>query len=707
MFDALSRLATTRPRRVLVVTAFFFVVAGVVGGPVAGLLNTDSDSFSDTSAESAVAMQRIESASGLSATPDVLVLADVDDTQAVETVPSLLKETKGVKRVVGGPEGGPAFLSKDGTQTYWAAIYGADVDSDATTEHLREELRGVRGTLVGGFGPAYQQVNEQVESDLVKAELIAFPLLFVVSLLVFRSAVAALLPLLVGGLTIVTSLLVIRGINEVVDVSVFALNLITGLGLGLAIDYSLFMVSRFREEVDRVGPGAEAVRRTVLTAGRTVVFSAVTVAGAGIALLVFPLRFLYSMGIGVTVVALVAAAVSLLVLPALFAVLGTRINALGLKRWQRSLQAEARAEQHGFWYRLSKIVMRFPVGIALAGAAILLALGAPFLGIKFTGVDATVLPDGAEAKIVDATLRSDFTGADVAPLIVAVEAPESAASAVTSYADRLAELDDVAGTTEPRFLGDDTWQVDVKPQHATLDERTLDLVSDVRAVDAPGPALVAGQSAEQVDQVQAIRDAIPLGLVILAALTFVALFLTTGSVILPLKALAMNLLTISATFGVLVLIFQDGRLEGLLDYSSQGALESSQPVFLFAVVFGLSTDYAVFLLTRIKEARDAGAGERESVALGLQRTGRIVTAAALLFAIALGSFATSEITFIKELGVGTAVAVLIDATIVRAMLVPSLMALLGKANWWSPRFLQRLHARFGLNENLPEHQTAR
>lgn len=698
MFEALSRLATTRPRRVLVVTVFFFVVAGAIGGPVAGLLNTDSDSFSDTSAESAVAVQRIETASGLSATPDVLVLADVDDTKAVADVPRVLRATKGVERVLGGPDGGKAFQSKDGRQTYWMAIYGADVDPDATTEHLRAELARVPGASVGGAGPAYQQVNDQVEHDLLKAELIAFPLLFVAALLVFRSAVSALLPLLVGGLTIVSSLLVVRGINEVVDVSVFALNLITGLGLGLSIDYSLFLVSRFREEVDRIGAGPEAVRRTVLTAGRTVLFSAVTVAGAGIALLVFPLRFLYSMGIGVTVVALVAAAVSLLVLPALFAVLGTKINAGGLKRWQRALQAEARAEQHGFWYRLSKIVMRFPVGIALAGAAVLLALGAPFLGIKFTGVDASVLPDDAEAKIVDTTLRQDFVGADVAPLIIAVEAPRSDASALGAYADRLGSLDGVASVTEPRFLGDDTWQVDVSPRHATLDERTLTLVDTVRDVRAPGPALVGGQSAEQVDQVSAIRSAVPLGIAILAALTFVALFLTTGSVVLPIKALVMNLLTISATFGVLVLVFQDGRLEGLLAYTSQGALESSQPVFLFAVAFGLSTDYAVFLLTRIKEARDDGAGERESVALGLQRTGRIVTAAAVLFAIALGSFATSEIIFIKELGVGTAVAVLIDATIVRALLVPSLMALLGRANWWAPRPLQRVHARFGLHE---------
>jgi len=701
MFTALSHLANSRPRRVLVATAVFFVVAGVFGGPVAGMLNTDSDSFSDTGASSAEAVRQVEQASGRRAVPDVIAMMDSDDPTAIGQAREVLADEPEIAMVLGGPDGGPQFVSKDGSRTYLAAIYRAGVDPDTATEHLREHLGRIDGVSVGGGGPAYQEVNEQVESDLVKAELIAFPLLFLVALWVFRSAVAALLPLLVGGLTIVGSLLVLRGINELVDISVFALNLITGLGLGLAIDYSLFLVSRYREELDRVGPGAEAVRRTVATAGRTVAFSAVTVAGAGLALLVFPLRFLYSMGIGVTVVALVSAAISLIVLPALFAVLQHRVNALAPQRWQRAREAETAAEATGFWYRLSQFVMRFPIGVAIAGAAILLVLGAPFLGVRFTGVDAGVLPDGSPSKVVDETLRTDFVGAESSPLVVAVDAPESAAPDVAAYAAELGALPGAAEVSAPRFLGSDTWQVDVVPSSGTLDEQTLDLVQTVRDVDAPGTALVGGASAEQVDQVASIAANIPLALTILSVLTIVTLFLLTGSVVLPVKALVMNVLTICATFGILVLVFQDGRFEGLLGFSSQGALESSQPVFLFAVVFGLSTDYAVFLLTRIKEARDNGAGERESVALGLQRTGRIVTAAALLFAIALGSFATSEIIFIKELGVGTALAVLIDATIVRAMLVPSLMALLGRANWWAPAPLRRFHDRFGLSEHDP------
>ncbi|MCW2799921.1 MAG: hypothetical protein JWQ70_1393 [Aeromicrobium sp.] len=702
MFASLARLANTHPRRVLGLTVLLFVIAGALGGPVAGLLNSDNDSFSDTGADSALAVHRVEKATGQTTIPDLLAVVSTSNSSAISKTQAILKGDKRIAQVVGGPQAGKAFLSMDGSKTYLAAFYRAGDHANDTTQDLRDELAKVDGVKVGGFGPAYQEVNEQVEGDLVKAELIAFPLLFIVALWVFRSAVAALLPLLVGGLTIVTSLLIVRGINEFLDISIFALNLITGLGLGLSIDYSLFLVSRYREELERHGPGPEAIRRTVATAGRTVAFSAVTVAGAGLALLVFPLRFLYSMGIGVSVVALTAAAISLVVLPALFAVLQHRVNSLAPKRWQRARVAETAAEAHGFWYRLARFVMRFPVGVALTGTAILLVLGAPFLGVKFTGVDATVLPDSASAHQVDTTLRTEFTGADTTPILVAVPAAQADKAKVAAYAEELRQLPDAAAVTPPRYLGADTWQIDVASKHSTLDAKSLNLVTAIRDVKAPAPALVGGQTAEQVDQVKAIGAGIPLAIVILVIVTFITLFLMTGSVVLPIKALIMNLLTITATFGVLVWIFQDGRFQGALDYTSQGALESSQPVFLFAVVFGLSTDYAVFLLTRIKEARDNGAGEREAVALGVQRTGRIVTAAALLFAIALGSFATSQIIFIKQLGLGTAVAVLLDATIVRAMLVPSLMALLGKANWWAPGPLRRLHDRIGLSEGTAD-----
>lgn len=693
MFDRIASLTAGRPWRILAITLVAFVASAVVGGPVAGLLNADSDSFSDNSSESALAADRLERATGERPMPGMVVVVDSADAAALTQVRSIVTATEGVSRVEGG---GPRFRSEDGRHVMVTVHFDADADADHATEVIKEQLHRVDGVLVGGEIPAYQEVNDNVESDLVRAEMIAFPLLFLVSLWVFRSAVAALLPLLVGGLTIVVSLVALRAVNEVVEISIFALNLVTGLGLGLAIDYSLFLVSRFREEMARVGAGAEAIGTTVRTAGRTVFFSAVTVAGAGVALLAFPLRFLYSMGIGVVIVSLVSAVVSLLVLPALFAVLRHRVDALSLGSWREALEREARAEHTGFWYRWSRFVMRRRYATALVGTALLLGLGAPFLGIKFTGVDATVLPHGSEARAVDAMLRQDFPGGDSSASYVAVEAPRSARAEVMAYAEELRGLDHVEAVPPPAYVGDGVWRVDVLAEDRALAESTLELVRDVREVDPGFTTLVGGFSADHLDQLASLGDGLLPALAILALLTIVTLFLMTGSVVLPVKALVMNLLTVSATFGILVLVFQHGRLEGALDYTSQGALESTQPVFLFAIVFGLSTDYAVFLLTRIKEARDAGAGETESVALGLQRTGRIVTAAALLFAIALGAFATSQIVFIKELGIGTALAVLIDATLVRALLVPSLMAMLGRWNWWSPRPLRRLHARVGL-----------
>jgi RND superfamily putative drug exporter len=375
-------------------------------------------------------------------------------------------------------------------------------------------------------------------------------------------------------------------------------------------------------------------------------------------------------------------------------VLGPRVNALAPARWQHT-EVDPR---HGLWYRLSHGVMRRPVVVAVAASAVLLTMGLPFTGVQFTGVDASVLPDGATPKVVDQTLRAEFPAGRTQPVVVALTAPRDAAGDVRAYADRLGRTEGAAGASTPRYLGDATWQVDVAPAAAVLDDRSQQLVREVRAAEAPGPVLVGGQTARFVDQQDALGDRLPLALAVLALTTLLLLWLMTGSVILPIKSLVMNVLSLSAAFGVLVFVFQDGRLEGLLGYTSQGALEATQPLVLLAVAFGLSTDYAVFLLGRIKEAHDAGASTTDSVALGLQRTGRIVTAAALLFTVAIGAFATSEIIFIKQVGIGTAVAVLVDAFLVRALLVPALMRLLGEWNWWSPRPLRRLHGRLGPRE---------
>jgi RND superfamily putative drug exporter len=396
-------------------------------------------------------------------------------------------------------------------------------------------------------------------------------------------------------------------------------------------------------------------------------------------------------------VALTAAFVSLTLLPALLAVLGPRVNALSPKRWRVAMQRDAAHVHDGPWYRLSRAVMRRPGPIAIAAALVLVVLGLPFLRVQFTGVDASVLPEQRSAKVVDEALTRGFPPGPTTPILVAAHAGSDRRADVEAYAQQLSRLPGVASVAPP-VAARGLWRIDVVPRGAELSASSKQLVRDIRAARAPFAVDVGGGTAGFLDQQTSLAASLPLALAILATTTLLILFAMTGSVVLPVKALLMNLLTVSAAFGLLVLIFQDGRLEGLLGYQSQHALEATQPVLLFCAAFGLSTDYGVFLLTRIKEARDAGAGERESVALGLERTGRIVTYAAVLFCIAIGAFATSQVVFIKEVGIGTALAVLIDAFLVRALLVPSLMALLGRWNWWAPRPLARLHARLGLRE---------
>jgi uncharacterized membrane protein YdfJ with MMPL/SSD domain len=705
MLDRLAVLIYRRRRRFLWGSLAVVLAAGALGGPVFGLLDSDGD-FDDPQAEAVLAASDVERATGANASPDMVALvrlgAPADSAQAQQRlarVASAFKD-RGVASATRYTRGGNrALVSKDGRSSYVAAIFRSD--SQGALDRVSARLERVPGVTIGGRALAQEQIGEQVSEDIARAELLAFPILLLLSFFVFRSLVAALLPLAVGGATILLSFLGMRIVNGAIEpMSIFALNLITGLGLGLAIDYSLFMVSRFREELERGLDTGAALRATMATAGRTVLFSSMTVAAALASLLVFPLRFLYSMGVGGLICALMAALVSLTLLPAILAALGPRVNALSPRRFQAALHRDASAERGGFWYRLSHLVMRRPVPIAAGAATLLIVLGIPFLGVKFTGVDASVLPRDHSARVVDDALTRQFPPSLTNPIFVAARGGAGDRAAIERYAQQLGALPGVV--VKPRVqAADGLYRIDFAGRGRALDEQAKELVRDVRAVDAPVPVRVGGQTAGFLDQQKALSDSLPLALAILATTTLVILFLMTGSVILPVKALVMNLLTVSAAFGLLVLIFQDGHGEGLLGFTSQGALESSQPVLLFAVAFGLSTDYGVFLLTRIKEAHDNGAPNEEAVALGLERTGRIVTFAALLFVIAIGAFATSQIIFIKQLGVGTALAVLIDATIVRALLVPSLMRLLGDRNWWAPKPLARLHKRIGLSESGP------
>jgi RND superfamily putative drug exporter len=643
MFRRLADLAYLRPRTILASAFALAVVSAAFGAATPRHLSSSDDDFQDKSAESFRTVQLLGRATGVVPGPSILVA--VPRAQAPVAI-ARLRRDPAVARV--------RTLGSRRSRVIVGGYLREGSSSGAAARRLKRALPGI----VGGPAVASEQVRAQSEHDLFRAELIAFPLLALLGIWIFRSVVAAVLPLAAGIMSIATTLALLRGANTFAPISVFALNLVTGAGLGLAIDYSLLLVSRYREELARVGPGREALRTTLETAGRTVAFSAVTVAAAFASLLVFPLGFLRSMAIGGIIVAPFAGLVALTVVPALFALLGARIDALSIRRGP--------AAGEGGWYRFAHAVMRRPLPIAVVTAAVLVALGLPFLGARFTAVTAAVLPQSASARQVQ-----ELVGGS-SPMHVLAPSPSVAAEVRT--------LPDVASVGAPRRIGTQ-WTFEVVPRGGDLSGATKDLVRRLRAI--PGVS-VGGLTAWYLDTSRSLVRHLPLALTLLGLAVVALLYLVTRSVILPVKAVIMNALSLSAAFGILVWIFQDGRLEGLLRYRSEGALELTQPVLLFAIAFGLATDYGVFLLSRIREAHDDGLDNREAVALGLERTGRVVTAAALLFCVAVGAFATSSIVLVKQIGVGIAAAVAIDASLVRALLVPSLMALLGDWNWWRP-----------------------
>ncbi len=711
MFTALASLAQRRGKLVVLIAIVSFAVAGVLGGSVADRL--DPYGADDPETESVIASERLEGAGFRDASVIVLVENALVGTAAgrekIERITRQVSSDPDVRAIRGYLDtGSPDFVSEDGTATYLAVALEptGDKAQQEAADRIREELSGQPGVSVGGYALAQEQVNQQVEEDLRKAEILAFPLLFLLAFVFFRSLVASALPLMVGALAIIGTFFLLRMASEFGSISIFALNLTTGLGLGLAIDYSLFVVSRYREEIAKSGPGLEAMRRTMMTAGRTVLFSALTVTAALASLLVFPQRFLYSMGLGGSMVALLAALISLTVLPAVLALLGGRVNSLAPRFLQRRAEREAQPTEQGFWYRLSRFVMRQPGRIALTTSVLLIALGIPFLQIKFTFPDSQILPEERSARQVDDVLRAEFAPNRDTPIRVLLE--DASPAQVQQVQRQLSATQGVIAVNPPKQLPNGDAVLEAISSAPYIEQASRDTVERIRELQPPPSTqlLVTGGTASFLDFQDSLVEHGPLALAIVIVATLIVLFLMTGSVVLPVKQLLMNALNLSAVFGILVFIFQDGRLEGLLDYRSQGALEQTMPILLFAIAFGLATDYSVFLLSRIKEARDAGASDSECIAIGLERTGRIVTAAALLFAIAIGAFATSQIIFIKQNGIGTALAVLIDASIIRALLVPSLMELLGRWNWWAPRPLRRLHYRFGLSETAPEGATA-
>jgi RND superfamily putative drug exporter len=690
MLRSLAARLSARPRRTLLFVLAFVIVAGVIGGPVAGALK-GSGGFAPPNSDSQVATRMLQSATGREPTPGIVLLVDTPNGVSaararIAALDGQLRSVPGMARTVA-----PADVARDGRHVLITGTLSASASDKSSAKAAEAAFAHDRDVTVGGTAVANEQINTTVTNNLAFAELLAFPLLIALSILFFRGR-AALMPLAVGITTVLGAFLVLTGINHIYNLSVFALNLVIGMGLGLAIDYTLFLVTRFRQELASGAEVREAIGTTMARAGQTVIFSAATVACALATLILFPQGFLKSMGIAGAVVAIVAAIVALTVSPALLALWGRKLA-----------RADERAAETGRWYRFAREVMRRPGLIAALTAGVMLVAALPALSVAWSSAnDSAVIPQGQSARTVADAISRDFAGAGRSPVTVAISAPAADRAAVTAYAHRIGGFTGVRGVTPPRLLGGDTWQVDAAVAGDPAGDTAQRVVDQIRAIHPPFTAKVTGDAATFVDQQNAIGSHLPEAIGLLALLTFAVLWLMTGSVILPIKAIAMNALTVGAALTPLVLIYQHGNLTGLLGYTSDGGVEPTDFVVAATVVFALSTDYGVFLLGRIKEARDAqpaGAiDEREAVASGLGATGRVVTAAAILLAVAIGAFSTSSISFIQEIGVAVATGVLLDAFIVRSLLVPSLMALLGRWNWWSPAVLRRLHDRIAPRE---------
>ncbi len=715
MFEAWGRALYRRRRVALGLTLVLVAFAAVWGTGVFGKLSS-GDNFTPPASQSQREANQADQVFGRN-DADVVVLyrsasmtvGDPGYRQAVTAALSGLPRADVARVTTYWSTGSPSLVSADRHATYAVLqLTGAgDAARHTTYDAIKTELApaslaasGVTAR-VGGNVPMEVAINNEVTADIAKAEGFSMPVLLILLMVIFGSLAAASLPVAIGGVAILGSFTVLRLLTMATTVSIYSVNITTILGLGLGIDYGLFMVTRFREELHRQPTVEQAVARTVATAGRTVAVSGVTVAVALTSLMLFPEDFLRSMGYGGVATVAVDMLAALTVLPALLAVLGYRVNAL---RVRRSVNRSAREETSGAWYRLAHSVMRRPAVYATVIVIGLLALGAPFLRISWGGTDARTLPAASTVRQVSQTLASDFPVNSTAPIEALVTLPgtSGAATALDAYLHRVEAIPGVTGA-QVTGLKTGTARVDIGYAPAPVSSVARHIVTQIRDITPPPGAtvLVGGITAGLVDELASLGATLPWMALLVGVSTFVLLFLAFGSVVLPLKAIVMNVLSLSATFGVVVWIFQWGHLSGLLRFTPTGSIDPTMPILMLAIIFGLSMDYEVFLLSRIRERYDQTGDNTASVASGLQRTGGLITSLALLLIIVVGAFSASGITFIKLMGVGMIVALLVDATVVRVLLVPATMRLLGRANWWAPRPLRRLYARYGIKEEIP------
>ncbi|MEU4996449.1 MMPL family transporter [Streptomyces sp. NPDC021622] len=699
MFSALGSVLHARRRVGLLLAVLAAVLAAVLGSAVQSKLTNGLSDYDDPTGQHAAAREVIEKATGIDPQQGYALVVRTDGRiapegerpRAVAAAVELLDDRPEVKQVVDYKSAGdPALISKDSRST---VLVGAlrpmtEAESKTAEKELQDAVDAdpaLRGRVdLGGSTISMVQVGEVTTKDLSMAEGLALPVILVLLFFIFRGGVAALVPVVGAVFTLLFTMAGLRTVMFFDDVSTGALNLAFALALGLAVDFGLLIVSRYRDELDVHPEGAVALRRTMATAGRTVLFSGLTVAAALAALLVFPQPYVRSMGYAGVITAISAVVFALLGLPVLLALLGRRINALAPRRWQRKATEGDSAVRR--WRKIADGVMRRPVVVAVGAVAILLVIASPILGIRFTGSDASALPTSISAGKVAESLEKDFEKPTTAPMRIVLDTAEGGA-ALDEYVGRLKDVEGVKAVAEPVRLDSAHWEIDAVLGGAPMDTAAKDTADRVRQLDAPARARFTGVTADFLSQKDGIRDRLPLAIGVLAIVTLLLLFAFTGSLILPFKALLLNTLSTAAALGFLVWVFQDGNL----GYAAHSGIETTTPVLVFALAFGLSTDYNVFLLGRIKEVRAKGADDRTAIAEGLALTGRTVTSAALLFCVAVGALAFTRLVFVQELGLGTAFAVLADATIVRALLVPALMALLGRANWWAPGPLRKLH----------------
>ncbi len=740
MLQAIARLAIRAPRQIILVAALVALAAALFGIPVAQHLSAGG--FQDPTSESAQAARLL---SEKFAQSDQQLLVTVTDpngatapaARAVGTdIVGALSASPHVMQVTSPWTSPPAaageLLSRDGkTGLIVATLDGGENDAQKYAQALTEQVAHDRdGVTVraGGKAMIYAEITSQSQRDLLTMEMIAVPLSFVVLVWVFGGLVAAALPMVVGLLAILGSMSMLRLITFATDVSIFGLNISTALGLALAIDYTLLIISRYREEIAAGDDRDAALVRTMVTAGRTVLFSAITVALSMAAMILFPMYFLKSLAYaGIATVAFAAAA-AVIVTPAMIVLLGDRLDSLDIRRLLRRAlnrpEPNPKPVERQFWYRSTKFVMRRAVTIGLAVTAFLIFLGLPFLRIQFGNPDDRVLPRSASTHQVGDLLREDFpSNLNTAVSMVIPDAAGITPAELDRYAADLSRVPDVSLVSAPggtfvggNRVGPPSAPTAVAQGSAFLTVRsTTMLFSDAskaqlsRLHAVPTPAgrdvLIGGGAQVNRDNVYAITSRLPLVLALIGVITFVLLFLLTGSVVLPLKALVLNMLSLSAAFGALVWIFQEGHLDAF-GTTPTGTLEANMPVLLFCVAFGLSMDYEVFLVSRIREywlaSNQTRADNDESVALGLARTGRVVTAAASIMAIAFAALITAQVSFMRIVGLGLTLAVLVDATLVRMTLLPAFMRVMGRWNWWAPKPLARLHSRIGFSEEPAE-----